>query len=164
VRSSAGAAVLAIATAVVVASIIAAVIMVGGPESGRLERLDESRVDDLQSVMKAIDRFWTDRERLPASLQELGEDPRVRIDFLDPGSGEPYEYRGLKGRTYELCAVFDQESRTPLRAPTDFWSHGVGRRCFELTARSSEGSPESTTSESRVPSPGQHMSPEEVGG
>jgi len=156
VRSSAGAVVLAVATTVVVASIIAAVIMVGGPETGRLERLDERRVDDLQTVVKAIDRFWTDQERLPASLQELGEDPRARIDFLDPGSGEPYEYRVLEGRAYELCAAFDTESRTSRRAPADFWSHGVGRRCFELTARSSGGSRESAASESRTPSPGRH--------
>jgi len=156
VKSPSGAVLLAVATAVVVASIIAAVVMVGGPETGRLERLDERRVDDLRAVVKAVDRFWTDQERLPASLQELGEDPRARIDYLDPDSGEPYEYRVLEGRSYELCAVFEQESPSPRRGLVDFWSHGVGRRCFELTARSSGGSPETAASGSRAPSRGRH--------
>ncbi len=134
-KASAGGLVLAVATAVVVASIVAAVALVGGPASGRLERLDDRRVEDLRGIVQAIDRLWNDHGRLPASLEELAQDPRARVEYLDPGSGAPYEYRTLEGHAYELCAVFDQASRASGRTPTDFWAHGVGRHCFQLEAR-----------------------------
>ncbi|MFC1530854.1 hypothetical protein ACFL5T_01230 [Gemmatimonadota bacterium] len=129
---------LAVATTVVAASIVAGVILVGTPESGRLERLDTDRVEHLQGIMRAIDRFGDEDERLPDTLEELAEDPRTRVDILDPESLESYEYRVLDDSTYELCAVFDRESRASRRAaPVDFWYHGVGRHCFELEVRPS---------------------------
>jgi len=137
VKSSHGKILLAVATTVVLASIIAGVILVGGPASGRLERLDKDRIEDLREIMQALDRFWDDKERLPATLEELAEDPRVRVRILDPGSGEPYKYHVLDDSAYELCAVFDRESRAPRRTPADFWNHGIGRRCFVLSAKPS---------------------------
>ena len=69
-----------------------------------------------------------------ASLEVLGADPRVHVSTVDPGSAEPYEYRPLDEDTYELCASFDGESPAPRRrTPAGFWSHGVGRQCFELS-------------------------------
>ena len=138
-KTSPGSIVLAVAAAVAGAAIIAGVILVGGPEGGRMERLDGERLEDLRGIMEAVDRFWTDHERLPATLEELAQYPRVRVDILDPGSDEPYEYESLGEDTYELCAVFDRESRAPRRAPADFWTHGAGRRCFELTAKHARG-------------------------
>ena len=134
-RTGAGGIVLGVAAVVAGAAIIVGVISVGGPETGRLERLDAERVEDLRGIMRAMDRFWTDHERLPATLDELAEYPRVRVDTLDPGSEEPYGYRIVDEDTYELCAVFNTESRPPRRAPTDFWSHGAGGQCFELMAK-----------------------------
>ncbi len=132
-KSPPGRLIVAVATAVVVASIIAGVIVVGSPARGRLERFDADRIEDLEGIMRAMDRFWSRNERLPASLEELGEDPRIRVNTVDPGSAESYEYHILDEDTYELCAIFDRESPAPpRRTPADFWSHGVGRQCFEL--------------------------------
>jgi hypothetical protein len=129
---------LVVATTAVAASIVAGVILVGTPESGRLERLDTDRVEHLQGIMRAIDRFGDEDGRLPDTLEELANDPRAAVDILDPESLESYEYRVLDESTYELCAVFDRESQVSRRAaPADFWYHGVGRHCFELAVRPS---------------------------
>jgi hypothetical protein len=126
------------ATTVVVVSVIAGVILVGSPAQGRLERLDAGRIEDLKGIMLAMDLFWSRNERLPASLEELTEDPRVQVNTVDPGSAEPYEYYPLDEDAYELCASFDGESAAPgRRTPADFWSHGVGRQCFKLSVDTS---------------------------
>jgi len=137
-KPSLGKTIVAIATSLVVVSTIAGVILVGSPAEGRLQRLDTGRIEDLKGIMVAIDSFWVRNERLPASLEVLGADPRVRMNTVDPGSAEPYEYYPLDEDTYELCASFDGESLAPgRRTPADFWSHGVGRQCFELSVDAS---------------------------
>ena len=142
---SGGKAVLSIASLVVLGSIVAGVILVGGPAEGRIERLDDERVEDLQGIMRAVDRFWSDHERLPAGLEDLARDPRTRVNTIDPGSAEAYEYSILNEDTYQLCAVFDGESRPLRRAAADFWSHSGGRHCFEPSpkapAKSGGGGP-----------------------
>ena len=137
-KPSLGKTIVAFATTLVVVSIIAGVILVGSPAQGRLQRLDAGRIEDLKGIMLAMDLYWRRNEQLPASLEELGADPRVQENTVDPGSAEPYEYRPLDEDTYELCASFDGESPRPgRRTPADFWSHGVGRRCFELSVDAS---------------------------
>jgi len=137
-KPSGGKTMVAIATTVVVSSIIAGVILVGSPAQGRLERLDASRIEDLKGIMVEMDSFWIRNERLPTSLEELAEDPRVQVNTVDPGSAEPYEYHPLDEGTYELCASFDGESPVPgRRRPANYWSHEAGRQCFELSVDTS---------------------------
>lgn len=124
------------AMTVVVVSIITGVIVVGSPAEGRLQRLDSARIEDLKGIMVAMDSFWVRNERLPASLEVLGADPRVQVKTHDPGSAELYDYALLDEDTYELCATFDRELPAPARRNSpDFWSHGVGRKCFELSVK-----------------------------
>ena len=129
----------AAAATLVVVSIIAGVILVGSPAEGRLQRLDSTRIEDLRGIMSAMDSYWDRNERLTTSLDELAEDPRTRVNTVDPGSAQSYEYRVLGEETYELCATFDRESPPPTgRASADFWRHGVGRQCFELNVDTSD--------------------------
>mgnify|MGYP001814209776 CR=1 FL=1 len=132
---SPGKVVLAIATAVVLGSIVAGVLLVGGPAEGRIERLDDERVEDLQGIMRAVDRYWKDHEQLPGTLEDLAADPREQVNTIDPASAEAYDYAVLDEKTYRLCAVFDGESRSRRRAPAGFWSHASGRHCFELEVK-----------------------------
>ena len=48
---------------------------------------------------------------------------------------DAYEYRPLDDRKFELCAVFERESAQASAFAAGFWSHGAGRRCFQLIAR-----------------------------
>ena len=129
---SSGKVVLSIATAVVLGSIVAGVLLVGGPAEGRIERLDDERVEDLQGIMRAVDRYWKDHEQLPGMLEDLAAGPREQVNTIDPASAEPYGYAVLDENAYRLCAVFDGESRPRRRASADFWGHSAGRQCFEL--------------------------------
>ncbi len=137
-KPSFGQAILAAATTLVVGSIIAGVILVGSPAEGRQQQLDSGRIRDLRGIMAAMDSYWDRNERLTTSLDELAEDPRSRVNTVDPVSALSYEYRALGEETYELCATFDRESPPPTgRASADFWRHGAGRQCFELTVDTS---------------------------
>jgi hypothetical protein len=134
-KASFGTAALVAAGIVMVAAIVTGIIMVGTPTEGRLERLDARRVQDLQGIMQATDSVWARSQRLPATLQELADDPRLNVQVVDPGSGKQYEYTVVGEDSYELCATFDRES--PDRAPrpsSEFWRHGPGRQCFALSA------------------------------
>ncbi len=78
----------------------------------------------------------------PPVPSEAARQPRCdRVKTHDPGSAERYGYAQLDERTYELCASFDRELPAHARrAPADFWSHGVGRKCFELNVDTSRSS------------------------
>lgn len=138
-KLSPGQTIVAAAAAVVVASIIAGVILVGSPAEGRLQQLDSARIEDLKRIMAGMDSFWSRNERLPASLEELMADPRVAVRTQDPSSAEPYGFAPLDEDTFELCATFDLESPEPARpSSADFWRHGAGRQCFELDIDTSD--------------------------
>src|SRR5262249_48959382 len=123
------------AIAIVFGAIIAGLMIVGSPANERMRRLDERRVRDLVAITRAVNGYWTRNSRLPSSLDELLETPGADVESRDPRTGQPYLYGVVGGKTYELCADFQRDSR---EAPPDFfgrfWSHGVGRRCFRLDA------------------------------
>jgi hypothetical protein len=128
-----GQTIVAAAAAVVVASIVVGMILVGSPAEGRLQQLDSARIEDLKGIMVGIDSFWSRNERLPASLEELIADPRVGVKTQDPGSAAQYDFAPVDEDTFELCATFDLESPAPARpSSADFWRHGAARQCFEL--------------------------------
>jgi len=125
-----------VVTVVVVAAVIVGIILLDSPAQERLRRLDERRVSDLRELSYAVDVYWTREGHLPASLAELSEEERIVRDLADPATGQPYEYRVLDDKVYELCAVFarntaSDERDIPYRI---FWFHGTGRQCFQLEA------------------------------
>ena len=111
--------------------------IVGSPESRRVERLYERRLDDLQAIVWEIQRQVIDpsnaermRRPLPATLQAVAEQARYRkLTLVDPDTGEPYEYEIVDAHTYRLCATFAR-ARTLEREI--FWNHPAGRRCFTI--------------------------------
>lgn len=132
------------AIGVVVAAVVTGLVLSGSPAKARLEKLDERRVQDLRSLVRAADLAWTRQGTLPGSLAELAELASLPAERTrDPQTGEPYEYRPSAGEGYELCATFaltaDHPSTVLDRMAKDtFWSHGGGRHCFDLEARKLE--------------------------
>lgn len=127
--------VLGFAIAAVGAAIVAGLMTVGSPAAARERRLDGRRVGDLIELTTAVNTFWTTHTRLPVSLDELLQDPRSTIRTRDPLTDQPYAFRPLDARAYELCADFQRawnEDRPG--GVSRFWSHGPGRRCFHLEA------------------------------
>jgi type II secretory pathway pseudopilin PulG len=117
---------------VAVAAVVAGgLYMLGSPGEERVRKMDERRLGDLQRLRLAIDLYRTRHGRLPASIDELSREAGTGIYAGDSATGQPYEY-GTKGaNVYELCAVFQQ----PSTGAAGFWSHGGGRQCFQVTAR-----------------------------
>jgi hypothetical protein len=116
---------------VVVAAVAGGVYLVGPPAEARARRLDARRQTDLQGLRMAVDLYWTRSGRLPESLDELTHEAGRNIDSRDPETGEPYGYTVRAADRYELCAGFARDSEMR----SDFWSHGAGRRCFQIAAK-----------------------------
>lgn len=135
-----GRSILMAASALIAGSVMAGVVLIGSPGSGRVQQLDAGRVADLQGIMRATDLYFARNDRLPVSLEELDQDPRAAVNTIDPGSGAVYEYRASGRDSYQLCADFDGESvEPPARSGTEFWRHGAGRVCFDLVVDPTAG-------------------------
>jgi hypothetical protein len=128
-RSILGAAIVA----AVCVAVAVGLVMVGPPSETRARRLDERRMQDLESLSSLVDVYWAREHRLPASEDDLARVMGRVADLRDPTTNTPYELRAIDSRRYQLCAEFDRSSdTTALSRPHVFWSHRAGRQCFEL--------------------------------
>lgn len=89
-------------------------------------------MEDLRTLDAAVQAFHDREGRLPDSLGAFtGQVPE---NTRDPVDGEPYEYRRLEGRRYELCARFTHPGpgrRGGLwQGNQASWRHAAGRQCF----------------------------------
>ncbi len=127
-----------VATSAAVGVVLVVGLVLGGPpRTERWRRLDEQRVQGLESLRYgAIDRYYEINGRLPSSIDEVFATRLVSEEaLLDPETGAPYEFRQTGENTYDLCATFRLPS-SPESAPSDpFWSHGAGYTCFSLDIR-----------------------------
>lgn len=135
----------------VAAAVVNAFFTIGSPTQERARRLDQQRVNDLQQISSSIDQYYNLNQRhlLPETLEALRQERNVYVGSIaDPKTGQPYEYRRTGGdMSYELCATFETEAIADPQKPyaarpypdaasgTNFWSHGVGRVCFDLTVQ-----------------------------
>ena len=132
----------AIATVAVAAVVAWGFHVVGTPDTRRQERFDERRLEDLQTIHREIQLLVRDpdlpgelRRELPATLAEaaaLATDRRLLLN--DPETAEPYGYRPVDAKTYELTATFvttrDADSEV-------FWNHPAGTHTFTFDALAS---------------------------
>jgi hypothetical protein len=125
------------ASAVVVATIVSAILVMGSPVVQRQQKLDAKRVQQLDAISDAIDRYVNVHEALPPSLAAL-EGAGQWLDVTDPADGAPYAYEATGARTFRLCAVFATRttSEGDNAAISGSWGHGDGPQCFERKARS----------------------------
>ncbi len=137
--------------------------VIGTPNEQRAWRLDERRVQDLQSIQWQVINFWQQKEKLPIELKELSNPLSGFMMPVDPEfeRGFTYEYKKTAEMTFELCATFTavmpqgwQEgyggvrpmfgggfsedvtmSSYPYPGPggNDSWDHDAGKKCFERT-------------------------------
>ncbi|MEI7512194.1 MAG: type II secretion system protein [Candidatus Uhrbacteria bacterium] len=119
----------------------------GSPAKERARRLDDRRIQDLQSISNAIDNYYNQNaSALPPTLESL---TRVRDAYyvssiVDPDTMTPYEYAVESTSTYRLCATFTTDSRGISKDPNQyaqpynssaFWEHNSERTCFTITAK-----------------------------
>ena len=122
-----------LAVAVVTVAAVYGLTRVGPPRDARERRLDERRVEDLRGIARAVDLHWTRHGTLPVALNLLSDATARDVTFNDPASGTPYEYRVQTASAFELCGFFETDW---LQSSADvFWSHPMGRHCFDLEVR-----------------------------
>lgn len=151
---------LAKSVVLVLAAIVWSFTVMGGPGSQRDLRLDQRRIEDLQSIQWQVINYWQQKEKLPLSLEEFKNPVSNYMVPQDPEfeKGAVYEYRKISDKTFELCATFTapipkgwvENSKSgfggvmPVRdiavssvpypgGMNDSWDHQVGRTCFERT-------------------------------
>ncbi len=139
------------AAVIVLTSLIAGFLIVGSPATQRQRRFDDQRIQDLQTLQSQIVNYWTLKQKLPDSLDELKDSISGFTAPVDPETGQPYEYRTGDKLTFQLCADFRiasalSEQRGSKFLPTPAmpygrsgdvqnknWTHGAGRACFSRT-------------------------------
>lgn len=127
-----------IAASVVVACAIGwGFFLVGSPATRRIERLDQRRLHDLQTIANEIQSMVVKagkekelKEPLPSTLDEAVQKARgVKLNPRDPATGEPYGYKVVNKTTFELCARFTTRRESDRRV---FWNHPAGEHCFTI--------------------------------
>ncbi len=136
--------------AIALVSVIAGFYIVGTPWESRQYRFDNQKVEHLQMIQSQITYYWQAKQELPGSLATLN-DPLTGFQVpVDPETGVAYEYAPKTSNSFELCAVFNAQSRPysvgvrgyPFEpgypasvAPgsSSTWEHGEGRACFTRT-------------------------------
>ncbi|CAA9300436.1 MAG: hypothetical protein AVDCRST_MAG71-57 [uncultured Lysobacter sp.] len=124
---------LVVAGIAVAASLIAAIAVIGSPSHQRNLRFDERREHELVLIKNAIEQHARSERRLPQALAELRQSDGTALNPVDPQTRQPYGYRALDARRYELCATF-ATARRPRDGSEpyveDRWRHPAGRHCF----------------------------------
>jgi len=147
----------------VVGAIVYSFSIMGSPTMQRLLRLDDKRVNDLQSIQYQIINYWQQKEKLPEKLSNLSNPLSGYSLPIDPefGKGNTYEYFAKDKLKFELCATFvlpmpkgwREYSDGGIMPMADYggkdiatisypypggginesWDHQAGRTCFERT-------------------------------
>lgn len=142
-------AITAAASLVVLVGIILAIVQAGSPASARALRNDQQRIYDLQSIQDRITTFWSPKQRLPQTAEELIDQANPIPLPVDPKTGEPYRYEVRGTYAFALCATFETEYSedqatkdmyyygptmpVSLSGHPTSWPHGIGETCFERT-------------------------------
>lgn len=120
---------------VVVATVVAAIVVMGSPSAQRAAKLDGRRARDLDRIVDVIGHYVARERSLPPDLATLAREPGRRLAIVDPVDGSPYAYEITGARTFRLCAVFVTDTAKSMagneRRGGDEWHHGAGRQCFD---------------------------------
>jgi len=96
----------------VIATVAVGLIVVGGPEAGRMEKRDESRIADLRKLGTFVQCVADlNQNTLP---EVLGQNTECNKDIrlADPFTDTPYQYEKVSQTTYRLCAEMEVPDRT----------------------------------------------------
>jgi hypothetical protein len=149
-------------SALVLLVIIWSFTVIGTPWKQRDLRLDDKRIQDLQTIQYQIITYWQQKEKLPEKMTDLSNPLTSYSLPIDPEfeKGKVYEYAAKGPLTFELCADFllpipkgwreykgyggvvpmMDVSISPTSYPypgpggvNESWAHEAGRTCFERT-------------------------------
>ncbi len=131
----------------VITTIVSGFFIIGSPFNARLARFDTQKLQDLQNIQGQVLSYWQRNNALPKTLLDLSDSLAFGPVPTDAQTKASYEYivRGDVG--FDLCAVFNLDSKskrtspltgTPYQITTGAfgegnWQYNKGRYCFERT-------------------------------
>jgi hypothetical protein len=127
---------------IVVGSIIGAFFIIGSPQTQRLMRIDDQKINDLQNIQYQITDYWQNHAALPANFTDLDNPLTGWATPTDPqfeSKGYAYSYAPIGEHSFKLCAVFNLENSDKRedmyysRQSQNYWNHAAGEVCFERT-------------------------------
>ncbi|AXC48373.1 hypothetical protein DRW48_00435 [Paracoccus suum] len=107
-------------------SVGGALVFTGGPMTGRSERRDETRMNDLRRLSSQVQCLATNGpRRLPSELAPTPACPS-EVRLADPYTAAAYRFEPVEPDSYRVCADFEH----PLKA--DDWQSDldVARGCL----------------------------------
>lgn len=132
-------ALLAIVTMIILAAIITGFFFIGSPSEQRLRRIDEQKIQSLQTIQIDIETYWYSNKKLPRALTELKGTKYTSNGLTDPQTNKAYEYKLTDEKHYQLCAEFNLASyswdfsrKYAQTLPENSWGHSSGKYCFDL--------------------------------
>jgi len=94
----------------VLALVIWSFTVIGTPQMQRAWRLDDRRVQDLQSIQWQVINYWQQKQKLPEKITDLSNPISGFMLPVDPEfeKGKTYEYslKDANALTFELCGTF----------------------------------------------------------
>jgi hypothetical protein len=129
----------------IVLAVAAGFLIIGSPQNQRALRLDQQRLNDLQSLQSQIINFYQQKERLPQTLAELNDPLSYYTVPVDPQTKQPYDYSVKGALQFEVCADFTTEGGVDPYGPRSVampvaygvseskWEHKAERTCFTRT-------------------------------
>lgn len=93
--------------AIVAVLVILGIVIVGGPETGRIEMRDHERIENLADLADYVACLAdAGGKTLPEALSRSAAcPPDTRFD--DPFTGQPYRYERVTDTSFRLCAEFE---------------------------------------------------------
>jgi len=140
---------LTVSTLVVVASIVWGFSVLGSPQTQRLLKYDQQKVNDLQTINSQIQNYFYSSKVLPKTLDEIISTGNFYGNIIDTQTKKPYEYEKTGDKTYSLCAEFNKTSNNAVATDNGvtyppekilylyggtLWTHPAGKYCFTMTA------------------------------
>jgi hypothetical protein len=115
-------------------------LVVDSPKVARAHRMDQNIINDLTQIDSALNTYYNDNKKLPATLTELVSSRYyLASDNLSDDTKAAYEYRVISDKNYELCANFQLPN--PIdnnymydKVAAERWQHPTGRHCFNVLA------------------------------
>jgi len=136
--------IIAIASLVVIASLVGGFVIMGSPMKMRDLRFDDQRLSDLQSIQWQLINYWQQKGSLPSDLALIEDAISGFYLPIDPETGAVYTYEKTGKLSFKLCGTFTLPSRTDVRGrglespmmvsgPDEGWRHDAGVTCFDRT-------------------------------
>jgi hypothetical protein len=107
---------------------------VESPTVARNRIRDDQVLAKFDTIDSAINTYYTDNGKFPASLDLLVSEKRLQSesDIKDPITDQKFDYKPGKDKIYQLCATFLSSNQQPdlQNVYQSRWTHSIGYQCL----------------------------------